>query len=112
VDLGAKNALNQAKSLQEAAKKTVSDWAAEAKADKEFGGEKFDSNVAIAKKGLDAVGNDKLKSLLKESGIGSHPEVIRAFFKIGKMVSEDTTHTGRTAAPSKSLAETLYGTSS
>lgn len=109
VELGAKIAQKQAVSLQEAVKKQVSDWESEAKADKEFGGEKLDENLAVAKKGLETVGNDALKSLLKTTGIGSHPEVIRAFIKIGKLVSEDKVETGRgTATDPKSLAATLY----
>lgn len=111
IDLGAQSTLKQAQALQSAMKKTVSDWAEAAKVDKEFGGEKFAENVAIAKKGLEAVGNAELKKLLNESGIGSHPEVIRAFVKIGKLVSEDKAEPGRTAPDNKSLAETLYGTS-
>ena len=109
VELGAKIAQKQAVSLQEAVKKQVSDWESEAKADKEFGGEKLDENLAVAKKGLETVGNDALKALLKTTGIGSHPEVIRAFIKIGKLVSEDKVETGRgNPTDPKSLAATLY----
>lgn len=64
-------------------------WAESAKADKEFGGEKLTENLAVAKKALDQFGSPELSKLLNESGLGNHPEIIRAFFKAGKAISED-----------------------
>lgn len=63
--------------------------AKQAKTDKEFGGDKFDANSAVAKKALDAFGTPELSKLLNESGLGDHPEVIRAFYRAGKAISQD-----------------------
>jgi hypothetical protein len=65
------------------------DWANQATADKEYGGESLNENLAIAKKSLDAFGTPELRSLLQESGLGNHPEVIRFMFRAGKAISED-----------------------
>lgn len=65
------------------------EWADSSQADKEFGGEKIASNLAIAKKALDAFGTPELRSLLNESGLGNHPELIRFFYRAGKSISED-----------------------
>lgn len=62
-------------------------WQTESKSDKEFGGDKFDANMAVAKKALDAFGTPALTNLLNESGLGNHPEIIRAFFKAGQKIS-------------------------
>jgi hypothetical protein len=64
-------------------------WANSAKADKEFGGDKLNENLGIAKKALDAFGTPELRTLLNESGIGNHPEVIRMLLRAGKAISED-----------------------
>lgn len=64
-------------------------WAADTKADKEFGGEKLDENLATAKKALDTFGTPEFRALLNESGFGNHPEVIRVFYRAGKAISED-----------------------
>jgi hypothetical protein len=64
-------------------------WETESKADKEFGGDKLDESLAVAKKALDTFGTKEFKTLLNESGLGSHPEMIRMLMKAGKAISED-----------------------
>lgn len=64
-------------------------WAEAAMADKEFGGDKIAENLSVAKKALDQFGTSELRTLLEESGLGNHPEVIRFMFKAGKAISED-----------------------
>jgi len=73
----------------EAFRATQAEWVNQAKADKDFGGAKFDENLAVANKALDAFGTPELKTLLRTSGFGNHPEVIRAFVNVGKAVGED-----------------------
>ena len=65
------------------------EWVKSATADKEFGGEKLNENLATAKKALDTFGTPELRALLNESGLGNHPEIIRAFYRAGKQISED-----------------------
>lgn len=65
------------------------EWAESAKADKEFGGEKLAENLGVARKALDAFTTPELRTLLEESGLGNHPEVIRMFYRAGKAISED-----------------------
>lgn len=69
-------------------------WNEAAIADPEIGGTNLEASLALSKKGLDAVGNDALKTMLYRSGLGSHPEIIRAFAKVGKAISEDRVLTG------------------
>jgi hypothetical protein len=88
----------------------VNGWADDAKADKEFGGDKFDENLGVAKKALDSLGTDALKELLKTSRMGNHPEVIRFFCRVGKAMSEDSfVRPGATTGANKSAADTIYG---
>lgn len=91
-------------------------WADNSKADKEFGGDKLTENLGVAKKALDQFGTAELRSLLNESGLGNHPEVIRFMYRAGKAISEDRIVTGA-AATAKSgpksfadLADALYAT--
>lgn len=64
-------------------------WADTARTDKEFGGDKLAENLAVAKKALDTFGTPELRTLLNESGLGNHPEVIRVLYRAGKAISED-----------------------
>lgn len=73
----------------EAFSATVTGWAEETKADKEIGGAALNENLAIGKKALDAFGSDPLRTMLNDTGLGNHPEVIRFFVKVGKAISED-----------------------
>ena len=70
--------------------KARADWAEQSQSDDEFGGENLTSNLEIAKSSLNAFGTDAFKSLLQESGLGNHPEVIRFMYRAGKAISEDS----------------------
>ena len=55
----------------------MSDWREQSKNDGEFGGDKFDENVAVAQSAVTKYGTPELKQLLEDHGVGNHPEVIR-----------------------------------
>ena len=73
-----------------AAEQVRLDWANESQSDKEFGGEGLNENLTVAKQSLDAFGTDALKSLLQDTGLGNHPEIIRFMYRAGKAISEDS----------------------
>ena len=73
-----------------AAEQVRLDWANESQSDKEFGGEGLNDNLTVAKQSLDAFGTDALKSLLQDTGLGNHPEIIRFMYRAGKAISEDS----------------------
>ena len=87
------------------------EWAGQAKADKEFGGDAIEANLATARKALDTFGTPELKALLNESGLGNHPEVIRFFYRSGKAISEDRMVIGTrgAGAPAGRAADVMYG---
>ena len=92
-------------------------WLADSKKDTEFGGDKLEENLGIAKKALDAFGSDLLKAMLNDSGLGNHPELIRFFFKVGKAISEDTFMGGHREGKGQpktfnDMAALLYGNTS
>jgi len=87
----------------------VKQWESDSKVDPEIGGAKFNENLAIAGKAIARFGTPALKTLLDETGLGNHPEFIRAFYKAGKLISEDGLG-ARTEAPAvkKSDADIMY----
>lgn len=91
----------------------VSGWLKDSMADGEFGGALYKENVDIALKGIDEVGTPELKQMLNTTGLGNHPEIIRAFYRVGKMVSEgNITEGGKAqggATEPKSFGDSLYG---
>lgn len=112
-------AKQNAQALTQAIESATTAWAEATRADKEIGGEKFEENLAVAKKALDRFGSPELRKLLGKfdpkdnpggTGLGNNPEVIRFFMKAGKAISEDKFVPGGTA-PSKgerNAAKSLY----
>lgn len=82
---------------------TRAGWLESLKSDKDIGGDKFDETLQLADRGLKAVGSEALNKLLTESGLNKHPEIVRAFVKVGKEVSEDGKFVGGGAASAKTL---------
>lgn len=109
IDMGAKM---QTKILSEnfnAIEQQKADWEAQARSDKEFGGAKFDENMAYGAKAVAALVTPELKAQLDKTGLGNHPDMIRAFIRVGKLISEDTLvsrgHGGNSA---QSIAQQLF----
>ncbi len=105
----------QVKLNTEAYQKRSETWVNEVQSDPEFLGEtgdKLDENLALAKKGMEALKIDGLSEYLVSSGEGNNPLFVKAFMKIGKATSEDTFHSSSSAGAGKekkSDAEALYG---
>lgn len=73
-------------------------------------GLQYDANMVTAQRGIARFCSPAMKALLDETGLGNHPEFVKAFLQIGKSVTEDTPPAGGTPANSgKSAAQVLYG---
>lgn len=92
----------------EAWQKQTQDWAADVKADKEIGGDKLTASLSKAQQALETFGTPELKEYLNETGLGNHPELVKAFVKIGKAMSEDNMVSAANTGQ-RSAAEVLYG---
>lgn len=106
--MGPKIAAQHAAQQQEAFKNLNNTWIEATKSDKEFGGDKLAENLAVAKKALDKTASPELRTLLNETGLGNHPEVIRHFVKIGKTLSEDTFVPGGAPSGPANDAKAMY----
>ena len=93
----------------EALQAASTEWAEASKTDKEFGGDKLNENLAVAKKAMDQFASPELRTLLNESALGNNPEVIRMFYRVGKAISEDGFVVGGNAKNSEqTTAQRLY----
>ncbi|MHB0838784.1 peptidase [Klebsiella grimontii] len=87
----------------------VEKWAADTKDDKEIGGEKLTVSVGHAQKALDTFASKEFREFLDSTGLGNHPEMVRAFAKVGKLMSEDSFVTGQgNGSPKNDLVEAFY----
>jgi hypothetical protein len=87
-----------------------SKWVSEIKADPEIGGASFPASMAAAARAIDRLGVPGLKEALNLTGAGNNPAIVKAFVRLGQMVSEDRFMPGRSARPAapRSPAETIY----
>lgn len=114
VDLQASSAKEAAERSQKAFTEQQDEWVNTAKADKEFGGDKFEESVGAARAALKAVAGDnypKLQDALNFTGAGNHPEVIRFMVRLSKFVNEDTNESGGPNVGKRDPAEILFGKS-
>jgi hypothetical protein len=106
-ELGAQAVLKAQNTMTESVKSAQASWLEASKADKEFGGDKLNENLAVAKKALEI--SPEIKTLLNESRLGDHPEMIRWMVRVGKKLSEDSFVPGaRAPADAGDLASKLY----
>lgn len=116
VNLGAKMAGGFNSNIEQTIVKAKAQWATDAKADSEIGGEQFDANLAKANQVFHTFGTPALKELLEKSGLGNHPELVRWAFRVSKEIGEDKLVRGDKGVKpaAKDLetraAEKLYGT--
>ncbi|MES1971649.1 MAG: peptidase [Pseudomonadota bacterium] len=87
-------------------------WLDAAQADPEIGGRHWATTIGTAARALDALGltrGSPFRVLLDESGLGNHPEMIRAFQRVGKAIGEDAFERSSGIHHAKrDRAETLY----
>lgn len=95
---------------QEGLKTQSQAWVEDIKADKELGGPKFQENMEHAFRAFERFASPEFVKVMKDTGLGNHPEMVRTFFKISQAMKDDSlilapTHDGS----AKTAAELLYG---
>lgn len=110
-DLAAKYGESMAEKFTNDMVNLRNEWATQARADKEYGGDNFDANLAGANKALQQFGSLELIKVLKDTGLGNNPEVIRLFHNINKTISQDSVAAAISASASaeKTQAQRMYG---
>jgi hypothetical protein len=109
VDMDAKRSTSSTEAAVAAHKQQVETWVGELKSDPEFGGAKFEANVGIANSALAAFGSPELTQFFKETGLGNHPLLVKAFHKIGTQLGEGSIHKTTSNQPAeRSIAERMY----
>lgn len=94
---------------------TLTAWREATMKDSELSGgdeAKLQVNLQLAEKAIDVFGDDSLRTLLVQTGMGNRAEIIRFFAHVGKTVSDDSVSKGSspnmrdTRDPLEKLADT------
>lgn len=85
-------------------------WVSEIKVDPDIGGPRLTASLAAASRAIDRLAIPGLKDALNLTGAGNNPAIVKAFVRIGQMLTEDRFAPGRSPAPAapRSPAEILY----
>lgn len=99
--------------FQESQLKNVEDirtgWVKSCETDAEIGGAEFKKNAELAKRVVDKYGSEDFKKILNESGFGNHPEVLRTFVRLGKVMAEDQLIHAKSQSPeAEDIAAKMY----
>lgn len=109
IEFDAKRSAGYGEAQIEQARQQVAAWGEELKNDPDFGGAKFQESVATANKALTEFGTPELTTFLKESGLGSHPAVVKFFHNVGKQLGEGQLHRSNTELPAPRAADAMFG---
>lgn len=75
-------------------------------------GDKLPVVMATCARAMDKLGGTELRDLLDQTGLGNHPIMVNAFYKMGLQMKEDTSvSSSGTAKDDVTLQEALYGRS-
>lgn len=87
-------------------------WEAEARADPEIGGAKFDETKALARQTFIKFGvkaDSPFLTLMEESKLGSHPDMLRFVANVGRSTGEASVDLGGGGGAPARLADRVYG---
>jgi hypothetical protein len=74
---------------QEAHVAQVKEWEQAVTTDKDIGGAKWPENQALVARARDQFVTPELRDLMDQTGLGSHPAVIKLFVHLGKAIADD-----------------------
>ncbi len=66
-------------------------------------GPNYDANISLASRAVAKVGGEPLQKLLDDTGMGNHPDMIRAFTRVGRVLAEDNIITAEVDGASTSV---------
>lgn len=82
-----------------------------AKRDPEIGGQRYQPSLAAGRQVIAKFGNEEFKTMLRDTGVARHPEMIRFLSKVGKAIGETPAlgEGGGAVSEPKPLYELMYG---
>ena len=72
------------------------EWIKQCEADKEFGGQKWESSQAVINRGCEHLATPEAVKLMQAYNLNTHPEIVRMFYRAGLLAGEDKSETAGT----------------
>ncbi|WP_320176077.1 endoprotease [Maridesulfovibrio sp.] len=85
------------------------EWERQTRALPGWHGNNYRKNMGVANKALQAFASPVLAKMIRESGYSCHPEVVKAFYNVGRRLTEDSyVDSTRNTPRKKTIGEILY----
>ncbi len=85
------------------------EWERQTRALPGWHGNNYRKNMGVANKALQAFASPALAKMIRESGFSCHPEVVKAFYNVGRRLTEDSyVDSNRNTPRKKTIGEILY----
>ena len=65
------------------------EWIKQCEADKEYGGQKWESSQAVINRGCEHLATPEAVKLMQAYNLNTHPEIVRMFYRAGLLAGED-----------------------
>lgn len=88
--------------------KQQTDWAAEFKADKEFGGSHAEASLRSANVAWTKFATPEEIATVHKFGLGNFPPMVKILSRVGHLMAEGEFHSGESTTTTKSTAEKFY----
>ena len=83
-------------------------WMKQCQADAEFGGQGWEAAQAVIDRGCKQVATQGAVELLQRYNLNTHPEIVRMFYRAGKLAGEDRGAQGGSGQRARALGEAIF----
>ena len=88
------------------------DWLKQCESDKEYGGQNWEASQAIIDRGCKQLATPEAVALMQHYNLNTHPEIVRMFYRAGKLSGEDNSQiSGNGAGKTTDPAMAIFGAS-
>lgn len=91
--------------------KEKEEWLGKCRTDPEYGGAAWEANDAVIDRGCKQLATPEAVALLQRYNLNTHPEIVRMFYRAGKLVGEDKSGGGAPGGGKIDPAEAIFGES-
>lgn len=98
----------RAKQFEADMAKEKSEWMSQCQADSEFGGQAWEASQAVIDRGCRQVATQAAVELLQRYNLHTHPEIVRMFYRAGKLAGEDRGAQDGSGQRARALGEAIF----
>ena len=85
-------------------------WRASVIEDKTMGGDNLKKTVEVSRRLVERYASEDFISMLRDTGYGDHPEVVKFFYKVGSAMSDDSLVLPKAKSAARPVEDLFYGT--